>query len=57
MVLGGDSGGYHVRENKVVEGVALQGEKDEVAPTGIGGRWVEENENQRSDVLNTIVCI
>jgi hypothetical protein len=37
LPLGGDSKGHIVGEDMVVQGVALEGEKDEVAPAGVGG--------------------
>jgi hypothetical protein len=43
-----------VDEDVVVEGVAAEGEEDQVPPTGVGGRVrLEDDRDEESDVLDT----
>ena len=46
--------GRGIDEDVVVEGVAPEGEEDQVSPTGVGRRLrVEDDQDEQSDVLNT----
>ena len=43
-----------VEEDVVVEGVAAEGEEDQVPPAGVGGRLeLEDDRNEEADVLDT----
>ena len=51
---GGLDGDRGVDEDVVVEGVAVEGEEDQVSPTGVGGRLrLEDDRDEEPEVLDT----